>query len=128
MHVEVKDRLPSVSVGVHDQPIAGIGDALALRELRGQLRHLANDCRIRHHARGRNVLAWNHEDVHRRLRIDVPERHALIRLGDERRRDLLASNAAEEARVGHCSSVRASGAGHESAQHTGGDHARRLEA
>lgn len=128
MHVQVKNSLPRVRVCIQYEAIAGFGHALAARELGGELRHLAENFGISHRARGRNVLAGNHEDVHWRLRIDVPERDAVVRLGDHRRLNLLPGNSAEEARVSHYPSVRASGAGHESAQYAGRDHTGRLEA
>jgi len=117
MHVEVKHRLARVGIRVHDEPIARFGDTFATCQLGRELGHLADKLGVRHRARGRNVLARNHEDVHRRLGIDVPESDALVRLGDERCRDLLVGNSAEEARVRHCSSVRASRARHECAQY-----------
>lgn len=126
--MEMKDGLSRIGVCVHHEPISRFGDALTPRQLGSELRHLADELGILHRARGWDVLAWNHEDVHGCLGIDVPERHALIGLGDERRWDLLASNSAEEARVRHCSSVRALRARHECAQYAGGDHAGRLEA
>jgi hypothetical protein len=63
------------------------------------------------------------------LRIDVPKCDAVLGLGDDLRRDLLAYDPAEQAIVGHdLSPSFALRFGEQATQQTGGEHARGLEA
>src|SRR5450432_3363291 len=95
------DRLPAIGIRIDDHTISGLGDSLALRQLRRQPRHLTDDQRILHIGERRDVRARNDDDVRRRLRIDVAEGDALRRLRDELRGNLAADDAAEEAVVRH---------------------------
>ncbi len=51
----------------------------------------------------RDVSARDHENVHRRLRIDIAERDRVLVLGDQRDRDFLANDTAEQTVVSHWS-------------------------
>ena len=93
--------MPRVRIRVDDETITAVSNTLALREIGGEPRELSHDARIARILHRRNVLTRNDENVDRRLRIDVPERDAIIRLGDDLRRNLFAHDAAEQAILGH---------------------------
>src|SRR4051794_27904759 len=91
--------LPCVLTLVHDQPVSPLLDALAPGDLARDPQQAADYLLIpgRDGRDARNVLVGDDEDVRRRLRCDVAKRGDAILLVDDRRRDLAARDAAEQA-------------------------------
>src|SRR6476660_1237895 len=100
MEMDVEDRLSRTGARVHDGAIAG-GDPLRSGNLRGGEHEPAHHRGIRRLVERSDVLLRDHEDVRRRLRIDVAEGDRVLVLADDLRRDLPAHDAAEQAGVGH---------------------------
>ena len=97
--MHVKHGLARVPVGVEDRPESARRDAPLARD-GGRTPHNFSNNRIVAGAeiveRG-DVLFRNHEHVRRPLRVDVVEREHTIVLVDDRRRDLMFDDLAEEA-------------------------------
>ena len=99
MEVEVGDRLARVGARIGDQAIARLGDAFALgdpaygrqefTEERGVVRSEV--------VHALDVLDRHHQDMHRRGRVQVPERVGRIRSFDLGRRDRAPDDLAENA-------------------------------
>jgi len=102
VQMEVKDGLAGVGIGIDHRAITSLRDSLPLRKLRRQGREPAHDGRIGELVERRDVLAWNDKDVNRCLGIDVAKGDAVVGLGDDLGRDLLAYDPAEQTGIRHC--------------------------
>ena len=95
--MQVKDRLSGVRIRVDDGAIAAIRDAFRLGDPRGHEVHTPDTGGILGLVERRNVIAWNHEDMNGRLRVDITEREAILVLGDDRRWYFLPDDATKQA-------------------------------
>src|SRR5512137_1619630 len=104
VHVDVEDELPALPAHVHHAAPAGLGHSPLAGDGGRHPGQLAHDGVVLggELVEGGDVLARDHERVHRRLRIDVLEGHHVGVLVEQLRRDLLASDLAEQA-VRHAS-------------------------
>jgi len=99
MRVHVVDRLPGFPAGVEDDPVPDSLDALGV----GDLTRHGDDFVKQSAARGgerchvRKMPPRDHEDMCRRLRVDVTERDRPLPVYHDRGRDLSASDPAEQA-------------------------------
>jgi len=95
----VEDGLPGLRIAVEHRPVAAIRVSILAREGRGTAHHLADELIVVRGqiVEGGDVPARHDEDVHRRLRIDVPERdHPLVGM-DDVCRDVPSRDPAEQA-------------------------------
>jgi len=102
--MDVPDRLTSVGAHVEDGSIPRVGDPFLAGDLgRGEMERPQDPSMlVAGLVQGREVLPGDDQDVDRRLRMNVPERHHLLILVDEHRRDLSFGDLAEQAvGVGH---------------------------
>jgi len=97
--MDVMHRLPPVGADVQHRTVSVIGDALGAGEVPGREEHAAQKVAmvIGSGVQGRNVLAGNHENMDRRLRIDVAKGHQVVVFMDDGRRDLASRDLAEQA-------------------------------
>jgi len=81
--MEMVDGLAAIVSGVDNGAVA-LGQPLAARNLRGHPMQVADQRSLLfgHISHRGDVLAWNDQHVHRRLRIDVGKSVALIVLVD----------------------------------------------
>ena len=91
----MKDSLPRPGIRVQNGTIPAIRDPFCARHLRRHQQDSPERCRILRVRQRIDMLARNHQDVHRRLRTDVTKRDAVLILGDDLRRDLLPNDFAE---------------------------------
>lgn len=103
VNVQVKYRLPGVGIGVDDRAISARGDALPAGQVSRYQDETAEQRRVGGVVERVDVRPRDDEEVYRRLRIDVTKRDAVVRLGDQRRRNLFPHDTAEEALIGHTS-------------------------
>jgi len=99
--MNVKNGLTRIGIGVHDDAIATLGDTLGLRQLRRHQMHSPDDLGRSNVIERVDVLPRNHQNVNRRLWIDVAERNAVFVLAHDRRGNLFLDDATEEAVIGH---------------------------
>lgn len=102
MHMQVRNALLRVRAVIHDAPIAALGYALLFGNVCRSTRDPTDEPLISLGQTGKvdNMLAWNHQHMHRRLRIDVAERNHVSVLEHDVSLDLTLSDLAKEA-VGH---------------------------
>src|SRR5690606_30458660 len=82
-HVEmaVLDDLAALLAGVDGDPVAGVDDALAPGDGDALLEQDSQELRVvRELRQGRRVRLGDHQDVDRRLRVDVAERQGSVGL------------------------------------------------
>lgn len=89
----MENALPGSRARIDDHAIAFFSDPDLIRHLRGDPQHVAeHDLVLRSSVVQRiHVLAGDDQDVPRRLRIDVFERHNVIILVEDVRRKLMPS-------------------------------------
>src|SRR5690349_6580825 len=99
MHVQVHHGLPAVLVAIDDEPEPGVRDLLRLRDRGGRAQEPAGERLVGGFDIDdrRDVLPRNHEDVRRRLRVDVAEGDDLVVRKDGSCGDFPGDDAAEEA-------------------------------
>lgn len=97
--MDMRDRLPPVGTDVQNRSVSVIGDALGAGEVPRREEHPAQEVGmvVVGGVQGRDVLAGNHENVDRCLRVDVAKGHQLVIFMDEGRRDLASRDFAEQA-------------------------------
>jgi hypothetical protein len=102
MHMQVRNALLRVRAVIHNASIAALGYTLLFGNMCRSPSDLADDPLIPFGQTGKvdNMLAWNHQHVHRRLRIDVAERNHISVLEHDISLDITLSDLAKEA-VGH---------------------------
>ena len=100
--MNVEDGLTGVGVAVEDRAEATVAMSMFGGNRGAAPDHLADEAVVfcRQLVEAGDVPARDHEDVHRRLWIDVLEGDHAVVLVDQRRRDLAAHDLAEKA-VGH---------------------------
>jgi len=101
MQMHVKDRLTRVGIRVDDGTVATVSESFCFGNLRCEEMQPADHLRIFRLIERRHMLARNHEDMNRSLRIDIPKPDTVLILRDDCRRDLFPDDAAEQAIVGH---------------------------
>ena len=96
------DALPGLCPGVEDDPVAAVGDALGQSYLMGMRDEVGKQPVASGHQFGQIgvVVARDHQDMDRSLRINVPERDRARIARNYRRWYLGGRNSAEQA-VGH---------------------------
>ena len=85
MQVDVEDRLACVGVAVEDGSEAALAVAMLARQRRSAADHLANEPVVfgGNVVEGRDVAARYHQNMHRRLRVDVLDGNQPIVLVDD---------------------------------------------
>jgi hypothetical protein len=99
MRVHVPDSLPRVLAGVEDDPVPGGLDALGGRDLACRRDEFVKQPAARG-GEGRHVgvmIPRHHQDMRRRLRVDVTEGDSPLPVQHKRGRDLSGSDPAEQA-------------------------------
>ena len=99
VRVHVLDSLPSVLAGVEDDPVAGRVDALGGRDLARRADEFVQ-LTVARGGESRHVgemIPGDHQDVRRRLRVDVTEGENPLPVEHYRGRDLSGSDSAEQA-------------------------------
>jgi hypothetical protein len=103
VQVKVRDGVARDLTDVEDEPVPVGHQALGTRDGLGGHEEVRNVVRVD----GRNVVgarymrARDHEDMRRRLRVEVPEGVAALAREHLRRRDLSPHDPTEQARVVH---------------------------
>jgi hypothetical protein len=99
MEMEVLDALLRVRAGIDHGPVSGLCHTLLIRYAGSRRRYSGNQLRVfgRGHGEIRHVPAGNHNDVDRRLRIDVPKCQYGIVFVHDLSRNLTGHDPAEEA-------------------------------
>jgi len=102
MHVQVRNALLRMRAVIHDASIAALGYTLRFGNTCRGPSDLADEPFIPFGQIGKadNMLAWNDQHVHGRLRIDVAERNHISILEHDIGLDFTLSDLAKEA-VGH---------------------------
>lgn len=102
MRVDVRYGLAGVTAGVEHHTITALADALGARDLVRRGDHLVQQSVVgfRECCHVLVVLLRNHQDVRRRLGVDVAERYRPVTFQDKRRWHFASDNGAEQA-VGH---------------------------
>src|SRR5581483_6779738 len=97
MQVQVKHGLPTEPVAVHDQPVAILGDAACARQLGGHPNQMPQHLLVfgPGNARAGEMLFGQHQEVHRRLGMEVLQNEALLVLEDRLSGGLVAQLAEE---------------------------------
>jgi hypothetical protein len=97
----MKDALACVGARIDDHAKSGVGNSVFARQARRDLEDLTDERVIIgfdiEHAR--DVLSWNEKNMHRRLRLDVPERNDTIVLIDDIGVDLSFDKRAKKTAV-----------------------------
>ncbi len=99
VQMDVENALPRPGAVVHDEPKV-LAMARGLRDFRRRERELAGEGLVVKIAELLDVAAWDHQNMKRRARVVVLERDDVGVLVNDRRRDLLRGDLAEDA-VGH---------------------------
>src|SRR5687768_5521135 len=99
MQVDVEHGLSRSRIAVEHCPVTGTVVALFFGNVRGGAHHGADQpvVRRRQVVERRDVLLRDHQDVHRRLRVDVVEGEQLIVFVDLRRGNVTRNDLAEQA-------------------------------
>src|SRR3954467_5733201 len=104
MQVDVKNGLAGIGVRIDHSAIPALRQSFGLRELCGHQMHLADDVGVLRLVQRHDVLPRNDQNMNGRLRVDIPERDAMLVLRDDVCRNLFLQNAAEETVGGHVTS------------------------
>jgi hypothetical protein len=99
--MNVKDRLPGVSIRVEHRAVTRVGDSFFAGNLCGYYRESPHEVRICRVVQRVDVTPWDHEHVDRRLWIDVAKGDAVFCFRDDRRWNLTPHDSAKEALVCH---------------------------
>jgi hypothetical protein len=99
--MNVKDRLPGVSIRVEHRAVPRVGDSFLASNLRRDYRESPHEVRICRVVQRGNVTARDHEHVDRRLWIDVAKRNAVLCFRDDGRWNFTPHDSAKEALVCH---------------------------
>jgi hypothetical protein len=97
MRVHVIHRLPGVTAGIEDHPVAALCDALGPRYLMSLTHHFSKQPGS---GRGQRteiaiVIPRNHQHVNRSLRIDITKCERARGFEDSRRRNFAHGDSAE---------------------------------
>ena len=97
MQMNMVDRLPRPGITVHHHAVARFGHAFISGDLlRGQDHFTHQVDRLRRQVIGRgNMCLWNHQHMHRCLRIDITKREYIVILKDNIRLNLPRHHLAE---------------------------------
>ena len=98
MHMQMFHRLPSIRPGIHNQPIP-TPQPLLPRNLHGS-RHQPTQQRLIPRLRLRqrpDMPLRNHQNMHRRLRMNIRKRHHLLILIQARHRNRTGGDLAKKA-------------------------------
>ena len=99
MGMHVSYSLPAVAARAENDPVTGRLDALGGGDLASRGDQFAEQSVARAGKRGDmgEMIPWNHQDVRRRLGVNVAEGHDPLPVQHDRGRDLSGSDPAEQA-------------------------------
>jgi hypothetical protein len=103
VQVNVIYGLTAITAAIHNEPVARVRNPEVCRDPFCGKKQVAHRlCVFRFQLiDAADVSAWHNQDMHRRLRVDIPEGSYRIILEDKIRRDLPVRDSAEDAVVLH---------------------------
>jgi hypothetical protein len=95
MRVEMKHGLSRTSIRVKHSAIPTVRYSFRACDLRRHQQNSPEGLGIFRQRQRIHVLPWHHQNVHRRLRVDISKCDAVLVFGNDLRRDFLPNDSAE---------------------------------
>ena len=97
MNMEMKNRLATIGIRIHDHPIAFVRDARFVRDIAREGEQAAEQVRILRIVERADMCRRDDEEMRRRLRIQVAEGKHVVFALDDGRGNFTRGNPAKQA-------------------------------